>query len=50
VRTTPAKLIHEYRVFRDGTLLAIGRTVLACINQQGQVQRITRELLFGSAS
>lgn len=45
-RMTPAKLEHEYEVSRDGQLLATGRSVLACVNRQGQVQRMSRRLLF----
>lgn len=45
-RMTPAKLQHEYEVSRDGRPLVTGRTVLACVDQQGRVQRITEQLLF----
>ncbi|RLS52688.1 MAG: acyl-CoA thioesterase [Planctomycetota bacterium] len=48
-RQTPAKLEHEYEVFRDGLLVATGRSLLACVDRQGQVQRITEELLFPPA-
>jgi acyl-CoA thioester hydrolase len=41
VRITPAKLEHEYRVTRDATLIAEGRSVLACIDRQGRVRRIS---------
>lgn len=34
------KLEHEYELFRDGELLAQGRTVLACVDRDGQVQRV----------
>jgi acyl-CoA thioester hydrolase len=39
-----AKIEFEHLVFRDGQLLAKGRTVLACINREGQVQRLTEVL------
>ena len=39
-RVTPAKLEHEYRLYRDGELLTEARTTLACIDRQGNVQRI----------
>ncbi len=39
-RVTPAKLEHSYRITRDGQLLTEGRTVLACVNRDGQVQRM----------
>jgi acyl-CoA thioester hydrolase len=41
VRVTPAKLEHEYRLFRDSNLLAEGRSVLACIDRGGHVRRIS---------
>ncbi len=47
-RQTPAKLEHEYQVFRDGRQVARGHSVLACVDRQGQVQRITDEILFAS--
>ncbi len=47
LRMTPAKLIHAYELFRDGRLLAQAQTVLACVDRDGQVQRISEELLFG---
>jgi len=40
VRITPAKLEHEYRVYRDGELLTEARSVLACVDRNGLVQRI----------
>jgi acyl-CoA thioester hydrolase len=39
-RVTPAKLEHEYRLYRDGELLTEARTTLACIDRDGAVQRI----------
>lgn len=47
VRNHGAKLEHEYEVLRDRELLATGRSVLACVNREGRVQRITDELLYG---
>lgn len=46
-RFTPAKLEHEYHVHRDGQLLTIGKSVLACVTRDGQIQRMDEELLFG---
>ena len=40
VRPGPVKLEHEYELFRDGQLLARGQSVLACIDRDGNVQRI----------
>ena len=45
-RLTPAKLEHEYEVFRDGIFVAKGRSVLACVDREGKVQRITDEILY----
>jgi acyl-CoA thioester hydrolase len=45
-----AKLEHEYEVRRGEDLLATGRSVLACVDRSGQVQRITEELLFPGVS
>jgi acyl-CoA thioester hydrolase len=39
-----AKIEFEHTVFREGKVLAQGRTVLACINREGQVQRISEIL------
>ena len=46
-RVTPAKLEHSYELSRGSTLIATGRSVLACVDRQGQVQRITPEILYG---
>lgn len=47
LKLSPAKLEHEYVLTRDGELLARARSVLACIDRSGTVQRITPEVLFG---
>jgi acyl-CoA thioester hydrolase len=39
-RITPAKIEHEYRLYRDGELLTEARSVLACVDRAGIVQRI----------
>ena len=39
-RVTPAKLEHQYVLSRDGVVLAEGHSVLACVDRNGQVQRI----------
>ncbi len=39
-RITPAKIEHEYRLSRDGELLTEARSVLACVDRAGVVQRI----------
>jgi len=40
-RVSPAKLEHTYEVFRDGTLLARAESVLACVDRNGKVCRIS---------
>ena len=49
-RWSPAKLEHEYEVRRGPDLIADGKSTLACLNREGEVQRITEELLFGTGS
>jgi acyl-CoA thioester hydrolase len=39
-RITPAKIEHEYHLYRDGELLTEARSVLACVDSAGVVQRI----------
>jgi acyl-CoA thioester hydrolase len=39
-RITPAKIEHEYRLFRNEELLAVGNVTLALMDSQGQVQRV----------
>jgi acyl-CoA thioester hydrolase len=45
-RWSGAKLIHEYEVRRGNDLIATGESVLACVNRQGEVQRMSEELLY----
>lgn len=45
VTVSPIKLIHEYEVRRDGELLTEGRTVLACVDRDGRIQRMPDELV-----
>ena len=40
-RVTPARLEHTYELARDGLTLATGTTVLACVDAEGTVHRIT---------
>jgi acyl-CoA thioester hydrolase len=37
-RTTAVRIDHRYELLRDGTLLAEGKTTLACIDRAGRVQ------------
>ncbi len=39
-RITPARIDHSYRVMRDEVLLAEGKSTIACIDRDGQIQRI----------
>jgi len=44
VRVSAAKIVHEYRLYRGRDLLCIAQSTLACIDRQGNVQRIPDEL------
>jgi acyl-CoA thioester hydrolase len=44
-RVTPAKIEHEYRLFRDGELLAVGQVTLAIVDAQGNVQPVPDSML-----
>lgn len=46
---TPAKLQHHYRLFRGCELLSEADSVLACVNRQGEVQRIPEDLAARTA-
>jgi acyl-CoA thioester hydrolase len=37
-RVTHVKIVHKYEVFRDGALLAEGRSTLACVDGVGRPQ------------
>ena len=39
-RITPAKIEYQYHLYRDQELLAVGQTVLAMVNRQGEVQPV----------
>ena len=43
-RVTPAKLEHTYALRRGPTLIATGRTVLACLDAEGKVHRVSEAL------
>jgi len=40
VRVSPAKIEHEYQVFRGQELLAVAHSTLAVVDRQGQVQPV----------
>ncbi len=46
-RLTPAKLEHEYRLTCQADAIADARSVLACVNRAGEIQRISEEVMFG---
>lgn len=39
-RVTAAKIEHEYQLFRGDELLAEAKSVLACVDRDGQLQRV----------
>jgi acyl-CoA thioester hydrolase len=39
-RVTHVKIVHRYEVRRDGTLLAEGRSTLACVDRDGRPQAL----------
>jgi acyl-CoA thioester hydrolase len=39
-RATAARIDHSYKVYRDDVLLAEAESTLACVNREGQVQRM----------
>ena len=41
-RVSAAKIEHEYRIFRDGDLLAVGHVTLAVLDRDGKVQRVPK--------
>jgi acyl-CoA thioester hydrolase len=40
VRTTMVRIDHRYEVFRDGVLLAEGSSTLACVDRDGNIQKL----------
>jgi len=43
-RVTHVKIVHTYRVSRDGLLLAEGHTTLACVDREGRPQPLPATL------
>lgn len=39
-RVTAAKIEHEYQLFRGDELLAEAKSVLACVDREGRLQRV----------
>jgi len=46
-RITPAKIEHEYQLRRGAEILTEARSILACIDRDGSVQRIPDALRGG---
>ena len=44
-RVTPARLEHTYRLFRSNEQLTEGNSVIACVDGDGQIQRIPEDLV-----
>lgn len=43
-RQTPVRIDHEYALRRGGTLLAEGKTTIACVDREGRLQPIPEML------
>jgi len=43
-RVTHVKIVHRYEVYRDGELLAVGHSTLACVDRDGRPQKLAEEL------
>ncbi|GIX03026.1 MAG: thioesterase [Planctomycetaceae bacterium] len=43
-KISAVKLEHSYQLFRDQTLLATARSVVACIDRQGNIQRLPESI------
>lgn len=44
-RVTPAKIEHEYELFRDDESLAVGHVILAVVDRTGKVQPVPQWML-----
>lgn len=44
-KVTMAKIEHEYRLMRDGELLALGHITLAMLDRDGNVRPVPEEML-----
>lgn len=43
-QVTGAKLEHDYELFRDGLSVAVGHSVIACVDRDGNIQRMPAAL------
>ena len=48
VQVSPVKLVHEYEVHRGEELLTTARTVLACVDRDGRIQRMPDDVVASS--
>ena len=48
-RQSPAKLIHQYQLFRNDELLCEAESTIACVDSEGLVQRIPEDLIAQTA-
>lgn len=39
-KVTGAKLEHDYELFRDGKTIAVAHSVIACVDREGNIQRM----------
>jgi acyl-CoA thioester hydrolase len=46
-RVTHVKIVHRYEVYRDGELLAVGHSTLACVDRDGRPQPLPALLAVG---
>ena len=44
VKVTHVKIVHNYQLFRDGSLLAEGHSTLACVDRDGKPQPLPAQL------
>lgn len=43
-KQTHVRIDHSYRLMRDTTILAVGKTTIACVDREGKLQQIPEEL------
>ena len=48
-KASRAKLEHHYQLRRDDTLIATGKTIVACVGSNGRVHELPRMLVGGKA-
>ena len=44
-RVTPIRIEHEYHLYRDSLLLAVGKTVLASVDTEGKIKPIPNSII-----